>query len=145
MAQIKRVSIESKLAEKFTIESDIRGHKIFVDQPIQSGGEDAGPTPLEYLFVSLAGCIGTIAKITANQRRLKIDNLKVKIEGDLDLDILMGKSKDNRAGFNKIVAEVSFDSDMTIEQKRNFIKEVDERCPISDNIMNLTSVELIVR
>ncbi|MDD3804412.1 MAG: OsmC family protein [bacterium] len=145
MAQIKKVTVESKLSDKFTVESDIRGHKIFVDQPVQAGGDDKGPTPLEYLFVSLGGCIGTIAKITANQKRLKIDNLKIRIDGELDLDILMGKSKDNRAGFSKIVAEVSFDSDMTIEEKKNFIKEVDERCPISDNIMNLTAVEFVVK
>ncbi|MDI6701054.1 MAG: OsmC family protein [bacterium] len=144
MAQIKNVNVECKLKEKFTIESNIRGHKIFVDQPEGMGGVDKGPTPLEYLFVSLGGCIASIARIVANQNGLKIENFKVNINGDVDLDTLLGKSKENRAGFMKIIVKVSFDSDMTREEKEKFLKEVDQRCPISDNILNSTPIEFVL-
>uniref|UniRef100_A0A7C3J6M0 OsmC family peroxiredoxin n=1 Tax=candidate division WOR-3 bacterium TaxID=2052148 RepID=A0A7C3J6M0_UNCW3 len=144
MSQIKKVSVQCNLKEKFTIESDIRGHKIYVDQPQGMGGVDKGPTPLEYLFVSLGGCIASIARIVANQRGLKIENFKVDVSGDVDLDTLLGKSRENRAGFLKIIVKVSFDSDMTKEEKEKFLEEVDSRCPISDNISNLTPVEIIL-
>ncbi|MEO0233944.1 MAG: OsmC family protein [candidate division WOR-3 bacterium] len=144
MANIKKVCVESFLKENFTVESEIRGHKIFVDQPENMGGVDKGPTPLEYLFVSLGGCIASIARIVANQKRLDIKNLKVVVSGDIDTDILLGKSKDKRPGFFKITVKVSFDSDMTKEEKEKFLKEVDSRCPISDNILNSTPVEIIL-
>lgn len=35
---------------------DIRGHRVVVDQPAQSGGADAGPTPTELFVASLAAC-----------------------------------------------------------------------------------------
>lgn len=42
----------------------------------------------------------------------------------------------------KIIVDV--DADMTKEEKEAFIQEVDSRCPISDNVMNPTPVEIEV-
>jgi len=39
---------------------------------------------------------------------------------------------------------VNFDADMTQEEKEQLLREIDARCPISDNIHNLTPIELIV-
>jgi uncharacterized OsmC-like protein len=36
---------------------DVRGHRITVDQPVDSGGEDTAPTPTELLVASLASCV----------------------------------------------------------------------------------------
>ncbi len=41
---------------------DVRGHDFVVDQPSQSGGDDAGPTPTELFIASLATCIGFYAE-----------------------------------------------------------------------------------
>lgn len=144
MSNIKKVSVESFLRENFTVESYIRGHKIFVDQPHNMGGVDKGPTPLEYFFVSLGGCIASIARIVANQKGLKIENFKVTIEGDVDLDVLLGKSQENRSGFMSIKVKIFFDSDMDEKQKKKFVEEVEKRCPISDNITNRTPVEIVI-
>ena len=35
----------------------IRGHRIVVDQPVEDGGGDAGPTPTELFVASLASCV----------------------------------------------------------------------------------------
>ena len=39
----------------------IRGHRIVVDQPVEDGGGDAGPTPTELFVASLASCIAFYA------------------------------------------------------------------------------------
>lgn len=142
MANMKTVKVKAAFKENFIIEAKMREHTLFIDQPEAGGGNNKGPTPLEYLFVSLAGCIGSIALIMAKQKRLRIKDIKVDVEGELDADVLMGKSKDNRAGFGHIKAYVQLDADMTDDEKRAFLKEVDERCPISDNIMRETPVSI---
>ena len=93
----KNVSVDAVLVEGFKIEVRSRQHVSIVDQPPAGGGTDAGPTPLEYLFVSLAGCFGTIGQIIARQRRLPVRKIEVHVEGDLDTDVLMGKRDDIRA------------------------------------------------
>ena len=144
MARMKTVSIEAKLGEKFKVEVRAGNHKLYIDQPQAGGGADEGPNPIEYLFASLAGCIGTVARIIATQRRIKLNGMDMKIEGVFDTEILLGKSKDNRAGLTGINATLNIDSDMTKEEKTAFVEEIESRCPVSDNIENVTPVKIEV-
>ena len=97
---IKTVSVDAIQLDGFRIETKSRQHIALVDQPIAGGGTDSGPTPLEYLFVSLAGCIVTIGHIIAKQRRLPVRGIKVHGKGELDTDILMGKSVHQKSAAN---------------------------------------------
>ena len=141
---MKLVSVDAVQLDGFKIETKSRQHIAIVDQPQAGGGTDAGPTPLEYLFVSLAGCIVTIGTIVAKQRRLAVRKIECHVEGELDTDVLMGKSADVRAGFTGIRVHTKIDADMSQEEKEAFLKEVDARCPISDNIHNLSPIEFTV-
>lgn len=138
----KTVSIESKLNDKFVIESDVRGHKLVIDQPANAGGTDTGVTPLEMVFASLAGCIGTIGRIVAMQERITLRGMSIKVEGDLDTDGLLGKPIDGRIGFEGITITVDVDADMTDEEKEAFIHKVDSRCPVSENLLNATPIDV---
>ncbi|MFZ0130712.1 MAG: OsmC family protein [Candidatus Dormiibacterota bacterium] len=40
----------------------VRGHEVIVDQPRESGGEDAGPTPTDLFVASLASCVAHYAR-----------------------------------------------------------------------------------
>ena len=140
----KLVSIDAVQVEGFKIETKSRQHVSIVDQPQAGGGSDAGPTPLEYLFVSLAGCVVTIGHIIAKQRRLPVRKIEVHVEGELDVDVLMGKSTATRAGFSGIRVHTKIDADMTQEEKEALMRDIDERCPISDNIHNLTPIDFVV-
>lgn len=144
MASVKRVTVDAHLGDRFKIESTIGSHTLVVDQPKTGGGEDAGPTPLEYFFLSLAGCIGTIARIAAKQKRINLRAMDVTVEGDLDVEALMGRKPDAHSGFTGITVRVKMDADMTQEEKEAFLHEVDRRCPVSDNIHNATPMTFVV-
>jgi len=144
MATIKHVAVEAHMGERFKIESKIGDHTLYVDQPKTGGGEDAGPTPLEYFFLSLAGCIGTIARIAAKQKRIALRSMDVKVEGDLDVEGLMGRNPEARVGFSGITVTVKMDADMSQEEKEAFAHEVDRRCPVSANIHDATPMRLVV-
>ena len=139
MAQ-KSVTIDVTLVSTFVIESDIRGHKVVIDQPSTGGGTDAGPTPLELLFASLGGCIGTISRLIAMQKQIELRGMKIKVEGDIDTDGLLGKPIEGRMGLEGITISVEMDADLSDEEKIAFLHEVDARCPVSDNLLNATPV-----
>ncbi len=143
MATVKKVEVETTLGQGFTIQSDIRGHRLYVDQPAAAGGRDAGPTPLEYLFLSLAGCIATLARIVANQKRIPLRGVRVGVSGDIDVSILLGKGT-GRSGFTGITVTVDLDTDLSPEEKAHFLEEVDRRCPVSDNLKALTPVSVVL-
>jgi putative redox protein len=141
---IKTVSIDATQVDGFKVEAKMRQHTAIIDQPVAGGGTDSGPTPLEYLFISLASCVVTIGHIVAKQRHLPLRKIEVHIEGDVDTDVFMGKSTEARAGFSGIRVHTKIDADMTQEEKEAFLRDVDARCPISDNIHNLTPIEFVV-
>ncbi|MCK5524600.1 MAG: OsmC family protein [Thiomargarita sp.] len=140
MPTIKKIEVSAALVDNFKFESKIRNHRIIIDQPPQGGGKDEGPSPLEFACLSLAACVLTVGQIVAKQKRIKLRNFDVRVESEVDSDGFMGKSKENRVGFfgYKIIAKI--DADISLEEKKAFLEEVDHRCPISENLQNNTPV-----
>ena len=63
-------------------EAEIRGHKVFCDQPVKSGGFDEGMTPVEYLLAALGTCAGYYAAEYLNKNQLPSEGLELKVEAD---------------------------------------------------------------
>jgi len=141
---IKTVTVEAKLNEKFKIQSNVRGHSEVIDQPVAMGGTDEGPTPLEYLFLAVAGCIGSIGRVVAMQKRLNVRGMDITVEGDLNTDGLLGKESSDPVGFKEILMSVKVDGDLSAEEKEAFIHEVDSRCPVSQNLIGETPFKVSV-
>mgnify|MGYP005655665907 FL=1 len=142
MASMKTVKVTATGPEGWVVKTMSGKHESIVDQPTAMGGTDSGPTPLDYIFVALGGCLVTIAKIVAGQQKIDLRGVEVEISGDLNLDVLRGQEKNERAGFTSFNAQVKVDADLTREEKEAFLEEVDKRCPVSDNLMNLTPVSV---
>lgn len=139
---VKTVKVESVLDAKFKLESTVNGHRVVVDQPAAAGGTNQGPTPLDYLLVCLAGCIGTIGRIVAMQKRIALRGMTISVEGDINVDGLLGKPTDDPVGFKEIRIVADIDADLTADEKTAFIHEVDDRCPVSFNLLNETPVKI---
>lgn len=142
MSGVKTVSVATQMGESAQVVATIRGHKITVDQPKAGGGEDTGPTPLELLHCSLGACICSIARIVARQKKINLREIEVTSSGELDTHFLLGKETDARCGFGSFRIEARIDADLSPEQKREFIEEVEKRCPVSDNLKEVTPITL---
>ena len=136
----KTVTVEATMSQGFTMECRAGDHTVYIDQPKATGGANKGPNPLQYLQISLAGCIGAIARIVASQKNLPLRGVKVKVAGTLNTDRLLGKDVDSRTGFDSLEAHVEIDADMSADEKQAFLAEIDKRCPISDNIAGATPI-----
>jgi len=142
MAKMRTIGIEAKLDEKFKVEVKAGDHIMYIDQTKAGGGTDAGATPLEYLFAAFAGCIGTVARIIATQKGIKLNGIDMKIQGAFDIETMLGKSTENRPGFESIKVTLNIDSDLSKEAKEAFLYEIKSRCPISDTISNPTFIAI---
>ncbi len=58
----------------------VRDHQVIVDEPIDVGGEDAGPDPLELLAVSLASCTAITMEMYATRKGWDIGHVEVDVE-----------------------------------------------------------------
>ncbi len=132
------MKVEASIGKGF--KTDVAcSHPFVIDQPKMAGGTDEGPNPLEFFLASLGGCVCAIGRIIANQKRLPVNGIKVKVEGDIDKNFLLGQTTEGRAGFTEIRVEADIDADMTLEEKQEYLKTISSRCPVADNILR-TSV-----
>ncbi len=58
----------------------VRDHQLTVDEPLESGGEDAGPDPQEMLAVSLASCTAITMEMYAGRKGWDIGNVEVEVQ-----------------------------------------------------------------
>jgi putative redox protein len=137
-----KIQISASLGEKFKVQTTVRGNTVYIDQPTEAGGTNAGINPLEMTLYALSGCIAHIARIVAMQKKLAFRAMQVEVEGEIDKDYLLGKTQAGRAGYTKIAARVKIDADLTADEKKAFLHEVERRCPVSDNLVNPTSVDV---
>lgn len=140
---ISTIKIGAKVQDGFKTEIDC-SHNFVIDQPKQGGGQDLGPNPLEIFLSSLPACICAIGKIISNQKRLNVRSINVRLEADIDKDYLLGVTQEGRAGFTEIRTYVDIDADMTIEEKEAYLKEIERRCPIADNMANTSNIKAIL-
>jgi uncharacterized OsmC-like protein len=139
---VKKIQVEVVQGPSFKTECRAGKHLIVIDQPANAGGTDEGPTPLDVQLMALGGCIAAIGRIVAMQRHLNVHGIKVSLEGELDMDGLLGKPTQHRAGLSAIKAKVAFDADLSREEKTALLHDIDKRCPISDNLSNITPVNI---
>jgi putative redox protein len=57
----------------------VRDHQLTVDEPLESGGEDAGPDPQELLAVSLASCTAITMEMYAARKGWDIGGVEVDV------------------------------------------------------------------
>lgn len=139
---IKKIEVTANLVENFKIACKVRDHEVIVDQPPLGGGNNEGPSPLEFACLSLAACVITIGQIIARQNRIDLKGMEARVEAVIDPDVYMGKSQDSRTGFISYEVFTKIDADLSVDEKIRFLEEIDSRCPISENLQHTTSVQL---
>ncbi len=64
----------------FVHDVEIRGHHLVLDEPVEQGGTDSGPTPQELLAASLASCTAITMEMYAARKGWDIGAVEVDCE-----------------------------------------------------------------
>jgi putative redox protein len=66
--------------EKYTHDVKAGDHTITVDEPVSSGGDDAGPSPQELLAAALASCTAVTMEMYAQRKGWDTNGLAVDVQ-----------------------------------------------------------------
>jgi uncharacterized OsmC-like protein len=117
--------------------------ELTIDEPTYMGGTDMEPSPIQVLLMSLAGCINVTGHEVAKQRGLKLNGMKIKMEGTMNPCMFIGCSYEERAGFQNINLKVTPNFDNATEEEiNNWLEETESRCPVTDNIKDSTNINI---
>lgn len=106
------------------------------DHPAVLCGEDKGPTPVEYLLHALAACLTAGIANIASARGVTLRSVECHIEGDIDLQGILGLSDQVRNGFQGIRANFHVKGDAPEETLQKIVQQSVARSAVFDVLRN---------
>ena len=114
------------------------------DHPEVFSSEDEGPTPVEMVLVSLAGCLTAGVAAVAQNREIQLRSVTATLEGDMDIRGILGVDTDVRNGFSQIRVTYKIDADASPDDIKALVAQSQKRSAVYDIITNPTNVKVDV-
>lgn len=119
-------------------------HEFVVDEPAALAGDDVAASPVEYALGALISCQIVVYRLFAQQLGVRVDDIVISAEGDLDARKLFGVDETVRAGFSQVRLDVRLDGPESQERYDQLRAAVDAHCPVLDLFTNPTPVTVAV-
>lgn len=132
---------KSTLENGFLSNVQIRNFKFISDEPVELGGTNEGPNPVEYVLGAFAACQEIVIKAYATVLDIDVKAVHVEVDGDLDLHGFLNLS-DERAGFTSVSYKTTIETNETDTEKLKTLEKLSvDRCPVLDIIRNPVEIE----
>ena len=119
--------------------------KFDADHPEVFASLDKGATPVEYVLVGLASCLTAGIASVAQYRNIQLRSVKATIEGDMDLQGILGIDDEVRNGFKGIKVTYDIDADAKREDIEALVAQSQKRSAVYDIVTNPTNVTVAVK
>ena len=118
---------------KFSNEVLAGRHRLLADEPKSAGGADSGPTPYDFLSISLAACTSMTLRMYANHKKLTLGKISVEVKhGKVPAEHCTdcGKAAEGRTGkVDRFERTISVEGDLTDELRAKLL-EIADKCPV---------------
>jgi uncharacterized OsmC-like protein len=114
------------------------------DHPEVFASEDKGATPVEFVLVALAGCLGAGIASVAQNRDIQLRSVKATLEAGMDLAGILGIDEKVRNGFDGIRVHYEIDADASEEDIAAIVAQSQKRSAVFDILTNPTDVFVTV-
>lgn len=112
-----KVSITGNGKGPYQQEVTIGPHQLLADEPESMGGDNAGPSPMDYVLTGLGACTAITLRMYAEKKGLEVQRITVTLEHQQNAD-----------GKHHVSRVVNIEGDLT-EAQRVRMLEIANRCP----------------
>jgi len=136
VASISKFSARVRwLGSGFNFKAYIRDHSFTVSEPQDVGGVDAGPRAIEYVLGALGACYATGFVLNATKRGVRVRNLEIALEGEIDnILVFLGLSDQGHPGYKRIVARAYIDAEADEKTIKEIWEETVRTSPVGNTI-----------
>jgi len=99
---------------------------------------------LEYLLAGFAACINAVGHQIADELDMELKSIQIEIKGTINTAKTEGFNVQNRCGFESINLVLKPVTNADLTTLKFWMDEIKERCPIYDNLLNATPINLVV-
>ena len=125
-------------------EHDRPAHVAETDHPSIFAASDSAMTPPEAALSALAGCLTAGVASVATNREITLRSVSATVEGDMDLQGILGIDGDVRNGFSAIRVSFDIDADASDEEIAAVVAQSQKRSAVFDLLTNPTPVSVSV-
>jgi uncharacterized OsmC-like protein len=138
---------QSSIEDFFGVGEERAHERTFVfdaDHPAVLVGRDNGPTPVEFVLHSLAACLTAGLANIAAARGVTLTEVRSTVEGDIDLNGILGLNPAVRNGYQGITVRFTVKGDAPAEKLREVVEQSRARSAVYDIITNSVPVTIEV-
>ena len=105
------------------------GHPLVVDEPLEMGGGNAGPSPYDLLSAALASCTSMTLQMYARHKKLPLDNATVRVEHNKIHATDCEDCEKSEARVDHFERVIKLDGELS-DSVRQRMLEIANRCPV---------------
>lgn len=97
-------------------------------------GDNEGANPVEFLLHALAGCVTTTFVLHATARGIRIESVSTEMEGDIDLQGLLGLDDSVFPGYEQIRIKMDIQADCSSEELDELLTYTQQHSPVCNTV-----------
>ena len=105
-------------------------------------GNNEGANPVEFLLHALAGCVTTTTVLHAAARGIHIESISTEMEGDLDLQGLLGLGNNVFPGYAEIRMRMHIEADCSPEELDDLMAFTPSHSPVCATVSRPVPVKV---
>ena len=113
---------------RFQTEINVRGGGFLADEPVEVGGDGAGPTPYELLSAALAACTSMTLRLYAERKGWELPPFSVEVAHELVPGTGGLPPRDHFA------RHIAFSAGMEADRQAKLV-EIADKCPVHRTLM----------
>jgi putative redox protein len=135
------------VTSSINLQNEVRygeNHTLITDEPLEAGGEDAGPDPYTLVLAALGSCISMTTTLYARRKAWPLERVTVRLRQErIHASDCVECTHTSEGYVHRIQRTVSFDGELTDEQRAR-LQEIAHKCPVHKTLTSeIVITELI--
>jgi putative redox protein len=136
--------VVTRTGEAYRTEIQAGRHTQVSDEPEDVGGEDAGPSPYDYLLSALGSCTGMTLRMYADRKDWPLDETIVRLSHDKIHAEDCAHCETEEGRVDHIEREIEVQGNLSAEQRERLL-EIANKCPVHRTLHSEISVKSSLR
>lgn len=129
---------------RYTQEITIGTHILTADEPIESGGNDLGPSPYDFLLAALGSCTSMTLRMYSELKNIPLKKVIVTLQHEKIYAKDCADCENPNSRIDHINRQIELQGDLTEEQRKKLL-EIANKCPVHRTLTSkiLITTELV--